>query len=253
MNVGPRSLEATASPNPPAATLPTTVLQLLPCCKSSPPGCPFPPLLPVWMNVCSLSPQLLDFHTVLFSVGSGCFLFLNLLLSLCWLCEEARCVYLCLHIGQKSLCLFLEFWSALLFGSNFFVWVHQLYFKGQRLRYLPGWGNPLCPMWRYMWGRSQRQSNAACLALALFQSLPSLPTSGLCPFRCWFPGKWASVHSRILWAHLQRTPLWDWEFLSLLQPPLVFTARDSKALVSCAGTLGVAVCLTSQLLLLAFP
>ena len=56
---------------------PRWVHQLPPCCKSSLPGCPSPPLLPVWMNVSSLSPWLLDFHTVGFSVSSGCFLFLN--------------------------------------------------------------------------------------------------------------------------------------------------------------------------------
>ena len=48
-----------------------------PCCESSLAGCPSPPLLPVWMNVSSLSPWLSDFHTVRFSVSSGCFLFLN--------------------------------------------------------------------------------------------------------------------------------------------------------------------------------
>ena len=41
------------------------------------PSCPSLPLLLVWMNVSSLSPWLLDFHTVHFSVSSGCFLFLN--------------------------------------------------------------------------------------------------------------------------------------------------------------------------------
>ena len=41
------------------------------------PGCPSPPLLLVWPNVCSLSPWLLDFHTVGFSVSSGWFSFLN--------------------------------------------------------------------------------------------------------------------------------------------------------------------------------
>ena len=41
------------------------------------PGCPSLPLLPVWMNVSSLSPWLLDFHRVQFSVSSSCFLFLN--------------------------------------------------------------------------------------------------------------------------------------------------------------------------------
>ena len=41
-----------------------------PCCRS-------PPLLLVWMNVSSLSPWLSDFHTVRFSVSSGCFWFLK--------------------------------------------------------------------------------------------------------------------------------------------------------------------------------
>ena len=45
--------------------------------ESSPPSCVSPPLLRVWMNVPSLTPWLLDFHTVRFSVSSGCFLFLN--------------------------------------------------------------------------------------------------------------------------------------------------------------------------------
>ena len=53
------------------------LLQLPPCHKSSLPGCLSPPLLPVWMNVSSLSPWFSDFYTVRFSVSSGCFLFLN--------------------------------------------------------------------------------------------------------------------------------------------------------------------------------
>ena len=76
--------------------LPGWVLQFfLPSCLSL-------PLLLVWMNVSSLTPWLLDFHTVLFSVSSGCFLFLNLLLSFFWLCEEEQCIYLCLHLDQKT-------------------------------------------------------------------------------------------------------------------------------------------------------
>ena len=81
---------------------PHQVLQPLPCCKSSLPGCPSLSLLPVWMSVSSLTPWLSDFHTVWFSVSSGCFLFLNLLLSFFWLWEEAQCVCLCLHLGWKS-------------------------------------------------------------------------------------------------------------------------------------------------------
>ena len=56
---------------------PCGVRQPQPCCNSSPPSCPSPPLLPVWMNVPSLFPWLSDFHTVGFSVSSGYFLFLN--------------------------------------------------------------------------------------------------------------------------------------------------------------------------------
>ena len=92
----------TISPGPPTAALPTLVLQPLPCHESSLSGCLSPPLLPVWMNISSLTPWLLDFHIVQFSVSSGCFLFLNLLLSFFWLCKEAQCVYLGLHLGWKS-------------------------------------------------------------------------------------------------------------------------------------------------------
>ena len=72
-------------------------------CLVSPlhPGCPSLPLLPVWVNVSSLTPWLSDFNTVRFSGSSGWFLFLSLLLSFFWLCKEAKCIYLCLQLGQK--------------------------------------------------------------------------------------------------------------------------------------------------------
>ena len=57
----------------PAAALPAPVLQLPPLLESSLPSCLSPPLLLVWMNVSSLSPWFLDFHTVRFSVSSGYF------------------------------------------------------------------------------------------------------------------------------------------------------------------------------------
>ena len=37
------------------------------------PNCPSLPLLPIWMNVSSLTPWLMDFHTVQFSGSSGFF------------------------------------------------------------------------------------------------------------------------------------------------------------------------------------
>ena len=90
------------SPHPSVAVSPTWsashLLAVYPLC----PYCPSPPLLPIWMNVSSLTPWLLDFHTVWFSGISGCFLFLNLFLSFFWLCKEVKCVYLCLHLGRQS-------------------------------------------------------------------------------------------------------------------------------------------------------
>ena len=67
------------------------------------PGFLSPPLLPVLMYVSSLIPWLLEFHTVQFSGSSSCFLFLIWLLSLCWLCEETKRIYLHLHLGWKLL------------------------------------------------------------------------------------------------------------------------------------------------------
>ena len=46
---------------------PCGVRQLPPCRESSPPSCPSPPLLLVWVNISSLTPWLLDFHAVQFS------------------------------------------------------------------------------------------------------------------------------------------------------------------------------------------
>ena len=91
-------------PIPQSATslgLPATALLRF---LSLPPGCSSPPLLLVWMNVSSLPPSLSDLHTVQFSVSSWCFLFFKLLLCFFWLCEEAQCVYLHLHLGQKPEC-----------------------------------------------------------------------------------------------------------------------------------------------------
>ena len=104
-NVGP--------PAPPAAAL-TTVLhnlppcwvgKLPPCRESSLPSCPYPPLLPAWIK-CLL--YLLGCWTSIqfdyLSVLVGFFVF-KLLLSFFWFWEEAQCVYLCLHLGQKYKCL----------------------------------------------------------------------------------------------------------------------------------------------------
>ena len=86
--------------SPPAVALPGPLVAALLRVLST--WLPSLPLLPVWMNVSSLTLWLLDFHTVQFSVSPGCFLFLNLLLSFFWLCEEAKYIYLLFHMGWKS-------------------------------------------------------------------------------------------------------------------------------------------------------
>ena len=63
------------------------------------PGCPSPPRLPVWMNVSFLSPWSSDSPWFNFLSVLVVFVF-KLLLSFFWLCEEAQCVYLHLHLGS---------------------------------------------------------------------------------------------------------------------------------------------------------
>ena len=59
------------------------------------------PLLPVWMNVSSFTPLLLDFHTVRFPGSSGYFLFFNLLLFFFWLYEgQSVSTYSCILSGS---------------------------------------------------------------------------------------------------------------------------------------------------------
>ena len=85
VNVGPQGLPATSLWGLSAAAWPALfhnlpphwAHQLPPCRESSLPGCLSLLLLSDWMNVSSLSPGLLDFHTVRFSVSSSGFLFLN--------------------------------------------------------------------------------------------------------------------------------------------------------------------------------
>ena len=84
MNVGLQGLPATTLWGLLAAIWPAPFHNLPPrwirqphCCESLWPSCLSPPLLPVWMNISSLSPWLLDFCTVPLFVSSCCFLSLN--------------------------------------------------------------------------------------------------------------------------------------------------------------------------------
>ena len=91
-------------PSSPAATSPAQLLQLQPCCKSSPPR-----LLisapPTGLDECFFFNCLvvrLPYNSVVWQFWLFCLFVLNLFLSFFWLCEEAKCIYLCLHLGQKS-------------------------------------------------------------------------------------------------------------------------------------------------------
>ena len=78
----------------------------------------------VWMIVSSLTPLWSDFYTVRFSCSSGYFLSLNLLLSFFWLCNEAKFIYLCLHLGRKSLffsCICLYSYCVIYFFISFWM------------------------------------------------------------------------------------------------------------------------------------
>ena len=100
---------------------------------------------------------------------------------------------------------------------------------------MPGQGNPLCcVVVLYVGVGSEGRMLLAWLS-PCFQSLPLLPESEWCPSRC-CPGADSHVGGivYVLGSHgpLQRTLLRDWQFLPLLQPPQVFTARGSQALFS---------------------
>ena len=97
-------------PQLPASALPTPLLNPPPCwVRQLPPSCESSP---TWLPI-SAPPNGLDecFFFVSLAVGLPynsifcqfwLFFVFKLLLSFFWLCEDAQCVYLCLHLGQKS-------------------------------------------------------------------------------------------------------------------------------------------------------
>ena len=95
----------------PDAALPAPVLQLPPCCKSSPPWLPIltPPTV---LGECFFLNSLvirLPYNSIFWQFWL--FLFLNLLLFFFWFCEEAKYTYLCLYLATHSLYLYwVIFW-----------------------------------------------------------------------------------------------------------------------------------------------
>ena len=108
-NVGPRDLPATTLLGLLAAAWPAPFHNLPPRWVCQPPPCraSSPPWLPV-----SAPPTGLDECVFFISLVVGLpyssifcqlrlFFVFKFLLSFFWLCEEAQCVYLCLHLGRK--------------------------------------------------------------------------------------------------------------------------------------------------------
>ena len=171
-------------PCPPAATLPTCSSSWCLTTHLLYPSWPSPPLLPVWMNASSLTPWLSDFHTIWFSVSSGYFLFLSLL-SFFWLCKEAKCIYLCLHLGQKY-----PFVKFLL---------HQEFCTGLRPRWHPQRGLLLVILLENQVEITREKKQEENLG-DHFQSILSLP---ICPP---LPSPWAAVtlhHTHSQWHHFK--------------------------------------------------
>ena len=101
MNVGARGLLAAAWPAPFHNLPPRWVRQLLPCHKSSPPQLPIS-TPPTGLDECFFFISLVVRlpYSSIFCQFWLVFVF-KLLLFFFWLCEEAQCVYLCLHLGRK--------------------------------------------------------------------------------------------------------------------------------------------------------
>ena len=95
-------------PHRPAAALPTLLHNLPPCWVNQPPPCS--KSSSTWLPI-STPPTSLDecfFISLVVGIPYSSifclfwlFFVFKLLLSYFWLCEEAQCVYLCLHLGRK--------------------------------------------------------------------------------------------------------------------------------------------------------
>ena len=116
MNVGPQCFPATTLWGLPAAAWPAPfhnppplwVRQPGPCRESSLPRLPLS-TLPTGLDECFFFISLVVGlpYSSIFCQFWLCFVFK--LLSFFWLCEEAQCVYLCLHLGRKPNLIFIVF------------------------------------------------------------------------------------------------------------------------------------------------
>ena len=108
--------------------------------------------------------------------------------------------------------------SSLRFFLNFALFFHLgcislsrclLHYKGQCLRYLPGWGYPLCcvVLWHCLWGRGPRGNNSCCSVLSPLSITFPATHKWMGPFWCWFPHGWVYVSSRTPWVSPMNSPV----------------------------------------------
>ena len=98
----------------------------------------------------------------------------KLLLSFFWLCDEALCVYLHLHLGWKSFDLFFHL------GLFFFFLSRQACY----IKVFTGWGEAgLCAVTLYV-GEGLRGSNGAPSTLCGISVTPSATHNQIGPFWC---------------------------------------------------------------------
>ena len=146
-------------------------------------------------------------------------------------------------IGWLSLHHLVVFFSGELICS--FIWAFffclstPVTYKGRSLRCSPGRGNTSLRCDTVCGGGVREGTVLLALLSARFQSLPLLPTVklGLSGADSWVGG---FVYVLGPCGPLRWTLLWGWEFLSLPQPPQVFSTRGFEVLFPCTGTLGCA-------------
>ena len=99
-NVGPQGLLAAAWPAPFHNPPPRWVRQPPPCHKSSPPQLSIS-APPISLDECFFISLVVRLPYSLIFRQFWLFFVFKLLLSFFWLCKEAQCVYVHLHLGQK--------------------------------------------------------------------------------------------------------------------------------------------------------
>ena len=125
--------------------------------------------------------------------------------------------------------------------------------EGPSLRYSPGWGNLIPPLWlcKLRWG--SKGINAAGLAVG-WLSVPSPAFhKPLGPFWCRFLRVWACAHCRTLWISAAHSPLWLGVSPALKSFPKGFITRGFEGLFPCSGTLGCTHYLSPQMFLPVYP